>query len=373
LAHPPLRACSDHFYRFVAPDKYKDLSQIRRILINAQERKAATAELCYSSKLCQYVSREATDFVQHCLICNPTYRLGSEGVAEVKTHPWFDGTSRRNALYICSCAVRVTGFTCDYCFASFAGIDWEALSRQSVRAPFLPDCHRANCSVSEVELASLKFAEPAAQLAAADQAKFASYDYRTDVTDSMAGRPERLPIQQPLYKKPVSNIDIADNSLYDKQSREFHHKTTAVGSAGTLYMVPPGSAGNAVPRTQVSGSYNDLKRPLGVSARSLAYEGGGSVSAAGSLSSVQQSPSQSRSLVVAAKGAGKSRESGFEAMLDTVPASSPNGSMHFVETTLVARLKGASSVPVVAAGSPPGSTVNTEQRDGGMAAVCDEP
>ena len=76
---------------YIPPDKYTDLSHIRRILTSAQERKAPTPEFRYSTRLASRASREAISFVQQCLICNPTYRLGCQGIAEVKAHPWFDG------------------------------------------------------------------------------------------------------------------------------------------------------------------------------------------------------------------------------------------------------------------------------------------
>lgn len=75
---------------FIPPERYTDLAQIRRILINAQERKAPSAEFRYSQFLSR-VSPEARDFVQMCLICNPKFRLGSEGMSELKNHPWFKG------------------------------------------------------------------------------------------------------------------------------------------------------------------------------------------------------------------------------------------------------------------------------------------
>ena len=81
---------------FIPPDKYSDVAHIRRILVSAQERKAPTPEFRYSARLSQRgVSHDGISFVQQCLICNPKYRLGSQGVAEVKAHPWFAGERGR--------------------------------------------------------------------------------------------------------------------------------------------------------------------------------------------------------------------------------------------------------------------------------------
>jgi serine/threonine protein kinase len=87
---------------FVPPERYTDLKQTRRILINAQERRAPSPEFHFSKKLSRF-SPEARDFVQCCLICNPKYRLGREGINELMTHPWF------------------------------TGIDWDAMRKQEVR------------------------------------------------------------------------------------------------------------------------------------------------------------------------------------------------------------------------------------------------
>lgn len=83
---------------FIPPDKYTDYAHIRRILASAQERKAPTSEFRYSVRLAHRASPEAISFVQQCLICNPKYRLGSQGVAEVKAHPWFEGEHCRGLI-----------------------------------------------------------------------------------------------------------------------------------------------------------------------------------------------------------------------------------------------------------------------------------
>jgi serine/threonine protein kinase len=83
---------------FIPPDKYTDVAHIRRILVSAQERKAPTPEFRYSVRLAHRASPEAISFIQQCLICNPRYRLGCQGVAEVKAHPWFNGEVDRACL-----------------------------------------------------------------------------------------------------------------------------------------------------------------------------------------------------------------------------------------------------------------------------------
>jgi serine/threonine kinase 32/serum/glucocorticoid-regulated kinase 2 len=77
---------------FIPPDKFKELRQIRRILILAQERRSLPTfkDFSYSQHLMKF-SPEAMDFVSCCLICNPKYRLGALGVHELMTHPWFSG------------------------------------------------------------------------------------------------------------------------------------------------------------------------------------------------------------------------------------------------------------------------------------------
>jgi serine/threonine protein kinase len=99
---PPNMKAIVRMATFVPPDRYKDLRQIRRILINAQERKAPSTDFAYSRHLNRF-SPEAMDFVSCCLICNPKYRLGAFGVSELMSHPWF------------------------------AGVDWEAMRKQEVR------------------------------------------------------------------------------------------------------------------------------------------------------------------------------------------------------------------------------------------------
>jgi serine/threonine protein kinase len=150
---------------FVPPEKYTDLAQIRRILMAAQERRATSAEFHYSKKLARF-SPEARDFVMQCLICNPRYRLGSQGISELMSHPWF------------------------------AGIDWDAMRRQEVPAPFLPDTRTANCAISTEDLQQLLLSEEEAELGpeikADDQLKFSGYDYRTRVRDHFSGRGERI-------------------------------------------------------------------------------------------------------------------------------------------------------------------------------------
>ena len=54
-------------------------------------------------------SHEACDFANKCLQRKPANRLGLNGPAEVKAHPWFDG------------------------------FDWRALDRGDLQAPFVPD------------------------------------------------------------------------------------------------------------------------------------------------------------------------------------------------------------------------------------------
>ncbi|RYG55426.1 hypothetical protein EON66_05350, partial [archaeon] len=108
-------------------------------------------ECRYSQRLNRF-SVEAVDFVQSCLICNPKYRLGSEGIHELLQHPWF------------------------------ADVNWDAMRAQSAQPPFLPDTRRANCSITDTEAASIMMneeeAEAAPPIAAADQAKFIGFDYR---------------------------------------------------------------------------------------------------------------------------------------------------------------------------------------------------
>lgn len=76
---------------FIPPAHYTDISLIRRILSSAQERKMALiqkTEFLYSHRLA-HVSPDCRDFVISCLICNPRFRLGKDGVREVMNHPWF--------------------------------------------------------------------------------------------------------------------------------------------------------------------------------------------------------------------------------------------------------------------------------------------
>lgn len=168
---------------FVPPEKYSDIRQIRRILMAAQERKAPSAEFHYSKKLAKF-SPEARDFVTQCLICNPRYRLGSHGISELMSHPWF------------------------------AGMDWDAMRRQEIPAPFRPDTSKANCAISNDDLQQMilneEEQEVGPEIPAADQAKFIGYDYRTRVHDHESGRNERLPR---TLASPPSNNSIATVSV----------------------------------------------------------------------------------------------------------------------------------------------------------------
>lgn len=53
-------------------------------------------------------SRESADFINGLLMRNPSHRLGSEGMDEVKDHPWLKS------------------------------IDWAKLARKELRAPYIP-------------------------------------------------------------------------------------------------------------------------------------------------------------------------------------------------------------------------------------------
>lgn len=207
---------------FVAPDKYTDLTLIRRILINAQDRKATSNDLRYALQLGPYVSPEALDFVQHCLICNPKYRLGSEGAKEVKAHPWFDG------------------------------IDWDAMAHQNAPAPFIPDSQRANCSVNEADVVSLLLEDApdnAPQIDASDQAKFSGYDYRTNATDNLSGRTERVLISRtPLKQNYTGSLDLDDSlrqmTVTRVQSVELLSSNSLSAASGNSRKVGVDSGGN---------------------------------------------------------------------------------------------------------------------------------
>lgn len=99
---------------FVPPAHYTDISLIRRILSSAQERKMAMihkTEFLYSQRL-SHVSPDCRDFVISCLICNPRFRLGKDGVREVMNHPWF------------------------------SKINWSKLKKRNVPPPYLPSVHQ---------------------------------------------------------------------------------------------------------------------------------------------------------------------------------------------------------------------------------------
>jgi hypothetical protein len=151
---------------FVPPEKYTDIKQIRKILMAAQERKAPSPEFKYGQRLAKFTT-EAREFIQACLICNPKYRLGSQGIWELMSHPWF------------------------------TGINWDAMRAQQVAAPFVPDTRQANCSISDADAAAILLNEEeneskAPPIMPADQMKFSGFDYRTKVKDSVSGRQERI-------------------------------------------------------------------------------------------------------------------------------------------------------------------------------------
>lgn len=171
---------------FVPPEKYTDIAQIRRILISAQERKAPSSEFHYSKKLARF-SWEARDFIQNCLICNPKYRLGSQGMYELLSHPWFHG------------------------------INWNEMRRQEVPAPFIPDIRHANCAISNEDLQHIMLQEEAAaaalqEIPASEQAKFNGYNFRVRAKSHSSDRGERI-LRAPSYHS------ITDNQISSTKNR----------------------------------------------------------------------------------------------------------------------------------------------------------
>ena len=65
--------------------------------------------------------KEAADFINKCLMRQPSKRLGINGSEEVKGHPWF------------------------------ASFDWEALRRKELKASFVPDVQKENYDNNHVK------------------------------------------------------------------------------------------------------------------------------------------------------------------------------------------------------------------------------
>jgi serine/threonine protein kinase len=203
---------------YVPPDKYTDMRQIRRILIAAQEKKATVAEFQYSRRLSAF-SAEARDFVQSCLVCNPTYRLGSGGVHELLEHPWF------------------------------ADIDWPSIRNQTASAPFIPDTTVANCALSADELNQMLLNDDEQELGpeirVGDQALFQGYDFRTLAEDDREGR-------------------IGDYMMPDTVSSAEPHNSNATMTMGPEEVAEVGGAAYSRRRTSDQTVHpGDVPSPIG--------------------------------------------------------------------------------------------------------------
>jgi len=109
---------------FIPPAHYTDISLIRRILSSAQERKLAMiqkTEFLYSHRLA-HVSPDCRDFVISCLICNPRFRLGKDGVREVMNHPWF------------------------------SKVNWSKLKKRNIPPPYLPSVQQVTNSDKKMNI-----------------------------------------------------------------------------------------------------------------------------------------------------------------------------------------------------------------------------
>ena len=65
--------------------------------------------------------KEAADFINKCLMRQPSKRLGINGIEEVKGHPWFNN------------------------------FDWESLHNKTMKATFIPDVKKENFDNNHVK------------------------------------------------------------------------------------------------------------------------------------------------------------------------------------------------------------------------------
>lgn len=205
---------------FVTPDKYTDIRQIRRILIAAQERKAPSPEFQYARRL-RHVSAEARDFVLSCLICNPMYRLGCNGVIELLQHPWF------------------------------SDLNWDAIRVQSMPAPFIPDPTKANCNISPEDLQQMVLNEEEQEMGPEiplqQQALFNGYDYRTLAVSEESDRTERV------IKKHTTRM----------YTSRHENATLSVASNAVVELHAPGSIQYGVSSSNVTGQNETHSRLRG--------------------------------------------------------------------------------------------------------------
>lgn len=246
---------------FIPPEKYTDLRQIRRILVNAQERKAPSPEFRYSATLMRF-SPEAREFIQLLLICNPKYRLGSEGTQELRSHPWFNG------------------------------LDWDALASHNSETLFVPDVSQANCSVGTTEAAALALADEATAAAPAipdsEQAKFRGYDYRVSAVDKSSGRTERVPYSPPSMSHGPDSMRHS-TVTYAQHTEVLSHASVAnYGANGSLiYRAGDSAIFGSAARSEAGGGHQQSKqdgalfsassasrRPLGLSINPSHRNGG---------------------------------------------------------------------------------------------------
>lgn len=146
---------------FVPPASAATLEAKRDVLVAAQERRAPVAQLVFTRTLA-HISPAARDFVQKLLICNPSFRLGSQGIHELMAHPWMKD------------------------------IEWEGLAQRRVPAPHLPTARVSVASTSRntARLTSDSRESSAINVRSEDQAEFAAYAFSVHEADKPAVFPK---------------------------------------------------------------------------------------------------------------------------------------------------------------------------------------
>lgn len=89
------------------PDRSLDLETARKQLVLWQHRKLQPLNYDIKRRTGN-LSKSARDFINLCLLCNPDYRLGVNGIRELVTHPWFKN------------------------------LNWKALRERKAKAPYIP-------------------------------------------------------------------------------------------------------------------------------------------------------------------------------------------------------------------------------------------
>lgn len=221
-----------------------------------------------------------------------------------------------------------------------AGLDWDALAAQEVPATYIPDVSASNSSVGPAASAALVLEEEAAAtsppIPAAEQSKFAGYEYRVHANDDKAGRTERV-----QYRPSSGGLSFGPESM--RQSTISMAQTTEVLNGASV----ANYASMNYRATEVGGSavYGPASSPA---------SGSGLYASRKTLGVTTVSPANSKAGVAAGGVAGGRSTAGSAAAgLYILTPVSPVSPVPAAMSSPVTQATGP-SMPVAPADAPPG-------------------